>query len=683
MNIIKTPTGIVPVDEPAHVLTQEEYDALPEQDKVKGTYYISDDTEDVTEGEMLMAIGAIGKGDISLLGDGTLTGAVLYLDKKKANQTDLNATDVRVDGVLTSMQNLTDTVDAALNKIKDMKVGTRNLALGTNNGIDGWHFQHSTGDTTITEYIDGQTKCAKLTVTATPLGISYLSFEDLHLNLFRAKRKYYISFMVYSDIDSGATIAISNSVDGDVVIPTQTVTTFCKPNTWTTVTLMVDSTDSFIITNQILKIIPTATLTAGDYFIIKDLIITDSSIAVDYTIAPEDFLKKISSGSEGGGGEGGDSDKFNQIDQRISELSGKITGNTSSISSLSENKADKAELVSINSDITALQDSKADKSVITEVSSKVDEHTKLINDLETSKANASDLTGMANDIQFLTDFKLDTSTFTNYKSATDTLITTNKNDITNLKAQKANQSDLVTLTDAVNTLKTSKANQSDLDILQKQVDDNITDNTELLTRLSLAESNIDKKADATDLVEIRSDINTNASAITALNTSKATVQSVNELKASIATNTEEIEKRALNTTVDELATKVQNNANGIDSLGSAKANQTDVEALSTKVSINTTNINAMNAHMYYSTYAGDGETDVFITPTFDVATARGCLFIFGAPDSDAISSGVIHVRNNTVFFKNLGDLEVTVSLEEGKVKVSGVTSNMRYFVIEA
>ena len=58
MNIIKTPTGIIPVDEVAKVLTQAQYNALSENEKKNGTYYIIDD-----DNESLMDI--IGTRNIS------------------------------------------------------------------------------------------------------------------------------------------------------------------------------------------------------------------------------------------------------------------------------------------------------------------------------------------------------------------------------------------------------------------------------------------------------------------------------------------------------------------------------------------------------------------------------------------------------------------------------------------
>ena len=43
MNYIRTPMGTIPVDEPVRELTQEEYDALSEEEKNNGaTYFIKD-----------------------------------------------------------------------------------------------------------------------------------------------------------------------------------------------------------------------------------------------------------------------------------------------------------------------------------------------------------------------------------------------------------------------------------------------------------------------------------------------------------------------------------------------------------------------------------------------------------------------------------------------------------------
>ena len=40
MQVIKTPTGMIPVDEPAQCMTQTEYNNLPADKQKSGTYYI-------------------------------------------------------------------------------------------------------------------------------------------------------------------------------------------------------------------------------------------------------------------------------------------------------------------------------------------------------------------------------------------------------------------------------------------------------------------------------------------------------------------------------------------------------------------------------------------------------------------------------------------------------------------
>lgn len=40
MKVIKTPTGLIPVDEPAKLVTQTEYNNMPEEEQKSGTYYI-------------------------------------------------------------------------------------------------------------------------------------------------------------------------------------------------------------------------------------------------------------------------------------------------------------------------------------------------------------------------------------------------------------------------------------------------------------------------------------------------------------------------------------------------------------------------------------------------------------------------------------------------------------------
>lgn len=48
MQVIKTPVGLVKVDDPVKKVTQAQYDELSDDEKKTGTYYIKDD-EEVTE----------------------------------------------------------------------------------------------------------------------------------------------------------------------------------------------------------------------------------------------------------------------------------------------------------------------------------------------------------------------------------------------------------------------------------------------------------------------------------------------------------------------------------------------------------------------------------------------------------------------------------------------------------
>ena len=45
MNYIRTPARTIPVDEPVREITQEQYDALSEEEKNNGTTYFIKDSE--------------------------------------------------------------------------------------------------------------------------------------------------------------------------------------------------------------------------------------------------------------------------------------------------------------------------------------------------------------------------------------------------------------------------------------------------------------------------------------------------------------------------------------------------------------------------------------------------------------------------------------------------------------
>ena len=81
MNVIKTPTGLVPVDEIGRVMTQAQYDALSAEEKKDGTFYITDDN-----GKSVMDI--IGNRDISNIGK-TVKDAIYIIDNKLEDISDI------------------------------------------------------------------------------------------------------------------------------------------------------------------------------------------------------------------------------------------------------------------------------------------------------------------------------------------------------------------------------------------------------------------------------------------------------------------------------------------------------------------------------------------------------------------------------------------------------------------
>ena len=157
MNIIKTPTGIITVDEVAKVLTQAQYNALSDKDKKNGTYYITDD-----DGETVMDI--IGNRDISGFGN-TVKDAIYNIGSDRITSSQIKSIigpELTDDGVSTSGNNLVLPNNRSY-YVKDTTGVLNNLCgLDSNNNIYLAQGEVSNHNITI-----GNNKTAKLTLNGT------------------------------------------------------------------------------------------------------------------------------------------------------------------------------------------------------------------------------------------------------------------------------------------------------------------------------------------------------------------------------------------------------------------------------------------------------------------------------------------------------------------------------------
>ena len=106
MNVIKTPTGLIPVDEPVKLVTQTEYNNMPENEQKSGTYYI---------------INGEGTAITLIIKDG------IPLDKVPAQNIDFNPPDgmqsITIQDAITENYNL-------INKMKPITVNATASAAG-------------------------------------------------------------------------------------------------------------------------------------------------------------------------------------------------------------------------------------------------------------------------------------------------------------------------------------------------------------------------------------------------------------------------------------------------------------------------------------------------------------------------------------------------------------------------
>ena len=173
-------------------------------------------------------------------------------------------------------------------ELNNMTISVRNIAEKTNQGTTGWSWHLQSGSATLTEVIENDIRCCKMTRNSTAsTGWSYIGYSYIGRNKYEPNKQYTVSFEVKSSVATkfwvslmcgDSTGAITNSVQ------TQTTT----KDSWTKLSVILTTVETFPSqTNQVLYL-SSMDSSVGVSYIFRNLKITEGNKETGWSQAPED-----------------------------------------------------------------------------------------------------------------------------------------------------------------------------------------------------------------------------------------------------------------------------------------------------------------------------------------------------------------------------------------------------------
>ena len=173
-------------------------------------------------------------------------------------------------------------------ELNNMTISVRNIAEKTNQGTTGWSWHLQSGGATLTEVIENDIRCCKMTRNSTDsTGWSYIGYSYIGRNKYEPNKQYTVSFEVKSSVATkfwvslmcgDSTGAITNSVQ------TQTTT----KDSWTKLSVILTTVETFPSqTNQVLYL-SSMDSSVGVSYIFRNLKITEGNKETGWSQAPED-----------------------------------------------------------------------------------------------------------------------------------------------------------------------------------------------------------------------------------------------------------------------------------------------------------------------------------------------------------------------------------------------------------
>ena len=217
----------------------------------------------------------------------------------------------KADGsTVTSLQNNITAIQADLGGFKttvsntyttktefdELKIGGRNLAQKTNQGISGWRWTMQTGGVTATEVVESDIRTCKLTRdNVVQTGWSVIQYADIGRSKLETNTTYTISFDVKGSIDVSEWVVQllhpdgTNPLGGGQIY----INRASKANVWSKIVCVIKTYETFPTrTGQCLYLsnMPSG---PGRWYQFRNVKIEKGNKATDWTPAPEDYSTTI------------------------------------------------------------------------------------------------------------------------------------------------------------------------------------------------------------------------------------------------------------------------------------------------------------------------------------------------------------------------------------------------------
>ena len=173
-------------------------------------------------------------------------------------------------------------------ELNNMTISVRNIAEKTNQGTTGWSWHLQSGGATLTEVIENDIRCCKMTRNSTDsTGWSYIGYSYIGRNKYEPNKQYTVSFEVKSSVATkfGVSLMCGDST-GAITNSVQTQTT--TKDSWTKLSVILTTVKTFpSATNQVLYL-SSMDSNVGVSYIFRNLKITEGNKETGWSQAPED-----------------------------------------------------------------------------------------------------------------------------------------------------------------------------------------------------------------------------------------------------------------------------------------------------------------------------------------------------------------------------------------------------------
>jgi phage minor structural protein len=177
----------------------------------------------------------------------------------------------------------------------NVKVGGRNIAEDTNNGIANWQWSMQTGDYVIEEFIDDNVKCCKMTRgSVAQSGWSVIEYTNIGRNKYKPDTYYTLSFEVFPSVDTTFSAKLLNPDGTNLLADVYSViSNSAVNNKWNKISIVLKTLATLPASLLQCVYLNGFNSAINVSYIFRNLKIEEGNISTDWSPAPEDVQAQI------------------------------------------------------------------------------------------------------------------------------------------------------------------------------------------------------------------------------------------------------------------------------------------------------------------------------------------------------------------------------------------------------